>query len=44
MDRFRNILLVFNPPNQGVIQSAVALAERNQTRIKVMDVIQDTAV
>jgi hypothetical protein len=43
MDRFRNILLVFTPPNQGVIQNAVALAERNRARLKIVDVTEDTA-
>jgi nucleotide-binding universal stress UspA family protein len=44
MDRFRNILLVFTPPNQGVIQNAIALAERNQARLKIVDVIENTDV
>jgi universal stress protein E len=43
MDRFRNILLVFTPPNQGVVQNAAALAERNHARLKIVDVIEDTA-
>jgi nucleotide-binding universal stress UspA family protein len=42
MNRFRNILLVFQPPNDAVFRGAFELAKRNQGRIKIMDVVEDS--
>jgi nucleotide-binding universal stress UspA family protein len=42
MNRFRNILLVFQPPNDSVFDRAFQLAKRNQARIKIIDVVEDT--